>query len=81
MAGLVSDYTGGRGTTCVVMLLLGAPMVCTCLIFAEVFLFVCFCGCFGQENYLQHDPHLKQTISKVPESTTLEQCAANHMGN
>lgn len=27
MAGLVSDYTGGRATTCCVMLLLAAPMV------------------------------------------------------
>lgn len=27
MAGLVSDYTGGRATTCCVMLLGAAPMV------------------------------------------------------
>lgn len=27
MAGLVSDYTGGRATTCGVMLLAAAPMV------------------------------------------------------
>ncbi|XP_071369038.1 glucose-6-phosphate exchanger SLC37A2-like [Centroberyx affinis] len=27
MAGLVSDYTGGRGTTCCVMLLAAAPML------------------------------------------------------
>lgn len=26
-AGLISDYTGGRGTTCCVMLILAAPMV------------------------------------------------------
>lgn len=27
LAGLVSDYTGGRATTCCVMLLIAAPMV------------------------------------------------------
>lgn len=37
MAGLISDYTNGRATTCCVMLILAAPMVgttsraeCTC---------------------------------------------------
>lgn len=27
LAGVVSDYTGGRATTCTVMLLLAAPLV------------------------------------------------------
>lgn len=27
MAGLVSDYTGGRATTCFIMLVAAAPMV------------------------------------------------------
>lgn len=27
MAGVVSDYTGGRATTCWVMLMIAAPMV------------------------------------------------------
>lgn len=28
LAGLISDYTNGRATTCCVMLILAAPMVC-----------------------------------------------------
>lgn len=28
MAGLISDYTNGRATTCCIMLILAAPMVC-----------------------------------------------------
>ena len=28
LAGLISDYTSGRATTCCVMLILAAPMVC-----------------------------------------------------
>lgn len=27
MAGLISDYTNGRATTCCIMLILAAPMV------------------------------------------------------
>lgn len=31
LAGLISDYTNGRATTCCVMLILAAPMVCITL--------------------------------------------------
>uniref|UniRef100_A0A8B9HD16 Glucose-6-phosphate exchanger SLC37A2 n=1 Tax=Astyanax mexicanus TaxID=7994 RepID=A0A8B9HD16_ASTMX len=41
LAGVVSDYTGGRATTCCVMLIVAAPMVSMPVIMYNIMLLVC----------------------------------------
>lgn len=72
LAGLISDYTNGRATTCCVMLILAAPMVCitsgqSACAYAHLgtYAHVCLCVCVYiavcSSGRRGQGPHRKET--------------------